>query len=125
MVHVPGGNLAEDVPLLRGIHKADAAAGADALTPLDDLQSGELLVIEASVVKGVVHEHVRAPGLEIVEVVHFQALSIRAQGQRGGQGRHCDQRKFSHKDKLYVELIIVQCPWQTPFRCNLAKNEYK
>ena len=97
LVNLPGGDLAEDIPLLRSVHQTDASAGADALTPLDDLQTGELLVVETAVIEVVVHEHVGAPRLEIIEVIHFQALSIRTQGHRGGQGRHCNERKVSHK----------------------------
>ena len=55
LVNLPGGDLAEDVPLLRSVHKAYATAGADAFAALDNLQAGEFLVIEAAVVKVVVH----------------------------------------------------------------------
>ena len=41
-VHDPVGHFAEDVPLFRGVHQADAAAGGEALAALDDLQAREL-----------------------------------------------------------------------------------
>ena len=107
VVYLPGGNVAEDVPLLGSIHQTDAASGADALAALDDLETGEFLVIETSVVKVVVNEDIGPSCLEIVEVVHFQGLSTYTRHSRGGQDRH-REKKFFHKDKWYLGLIIIQ-----------------
>ena len=73
-VHDAVRHHAEDVPLFRGVHQADSAAGGDAFATLDDFQAGEFLVIEPSVVEVVVHEDIGSAGLEITEVVEFHRL---------------------------------------------------
>ena len=96
-VHDPVGDLAEDVPLLRGVHQADAAAGGEALAALDDFHARELLVIESAVVQVVVHEHVRPPRLEVAKLVHFQGLGRSRLCQQEGRRRgHADSQEFTH-----------------------------
>ena len=96
-VHDPVGHGPEDVPLFRGVHQADAAAGGEALAALDDLQASELLIIETAVVQVVVHEHVRPPRLEVAEVVHGQGLGrSRLRQQEGRRSSQAEGQEFTH-----------------------------
>ena len=87
-VHDAVRNHAENVPLLRGVHQADATAGGDALSALDNLQTGEFLIVETAIVEVVIHQDVGPASLEITEVVEFH---------NGGFLSSAGQRKEGHK----------------------------
>ena len=75
LVDSPGLQDGIDIPLLGGVHQANAAARGDTDAAEDDLDGGGLLVTEHTRVVVAVNEEVDTGILEILKVIDFEVLS--------------------------------------------------